>query len=38
MEISPFMIMWDPRTSPQFNIIADTGQTNAEVLYFKGDT
>jgi hypothetical protein len=38
MEISPFMIMWDPGTYPEFNIIADIGQTNAKVLYFKGDT
>ena len=38
MEISPFMIMWDPQTYPQFNIIADIGQTNATVRYFKGDT
>ena len=38
MEISPFMIMWDPDTYPDFNIIADIGQTDAKVLYFKGDT
>jgi hypothetical protein len=38
MEISPFMIMWDPKTYPQFNIIADIGQTRAKVRYFKGDT
>jgi hypothetical protein len=38
MEISPFMIMWDPKTYPEFNIIADIGQTPAKVLYFKGDT
>ena len=38
MEISPFMIMWDPQTYPQFNIIADIGQTDAKVRYFKGDT
>jgi hypothetical protein len=38
MEISPFMIMWDPQTYPQFNIIADIGQTGAKVRYFKGDT
>jgi hypothetical protein len=38
MEISPFMIMWDPKTYPQFNIIADIGQTKAKVRYFKGDT
>jgi uncharacterized protein (DUF736 family) len=38
MEISPFMIMWDPKTYPQFNIIADIGQTDTKVLYFEGDT
>jgi hypothetical protein len=38
MEISPFMIMWDPATYPQFNIIADIGQTDATVYYFEGDT
>jgi hypothetical protein len=38
MEISPFMIMWDPVKYPQFNIIADIGQTSAKVIYFKGDT
>ena len=38
MEISPFMIMWDPKIYPQFNIIADIGQTNTKVVYFKGDT
>lgn len=38
MEISPFMIMWDPKTYPEFNIIADIGQSDAKVLYFEGDT
>jgi hypothetical protein len=38
MEISPFMIMWDPQNYPQFNIIADIGQTDAKIRYFKGDT
>jgi hypothetical protein len=38
MEISPFMIMWDPATYPQFNIIADIGQSDAKVFYFEGDT
>jgi hypothetical protein len=38
MEISPFMIMWDPATHPQFNIIADIGQTDVTVYYFEGDT
>jgi hypothetical protein len=38
MEISPFMIMWDPQEYPEFNIIADIGQSDAKVLYFEGDT
>jgi hypothetical protein len=38
MEISPFAIMWDPATYPQFNIIADIGQTETKVFYFQGDT
>jgi hypothetical protein len=38
MEISPFMIMWDPKTYPQFTNIADIGRSNAKVLYFEGDT
>jgi hypothetical protein len=38
MEISPFMIMWDPTTYPQFNTIADIGKTDTKVLYFEGDT
>jgi hypothetical protein len=36
MDISPLAIMWDPKTYPQFNIIADIGQTNTTVLYTKG--
>ena len=38
MEISPFMIMWDPQTYPQFTTIADIGKTDTKVLYFEGDT
>jgi hypothetical protein len=38
MEISPFMIMWDPATYPQFTKIADIGKTDTKVLYFEGDT
>jgi hypothetical protein len=38
MEISPFMIMWDPATYPQFNTVADIGKTDTKVLYFEGDT
>jgi hypothetical protein len=38
MEISPFMILWDPQTHPEFNIIADLGRSDVTVRYFKGDT
>jgi hypothetical protein len=38
METSPFMIMWDPATYPQFTTIADIGKTDTKVLYFEGDT
>ena len=38
MEVSPFMLMWDPAAHPQFNIIADIGQSDAKVFYFEGDT
>jgi hypothetical protein len=38
MEISPFMIMWDPQTYPGFTTIADIGKTDTKVLYFEGDT
>jgi hypothetical protein len=36
MDISPLSIIWDPATYPQFNIIADVGQSGAKVLYTKG--
>jgi hypothetical protein len=38
MEISPYMIMWDPQRYPQFNTLIDIGQTNTKVFYFGGDT
>jgi hypothetical protein len=38
MEVSPFMIMWDPATYPQFQRIADVGKTDTKVFYFEGDT
>ena len=38
MEVSPFMIMWDPATYPQFTSIADIGRSDAKVFYFEGDT
>jgi hypothetical protein len=36
MDISPLAIMWDPKQHPEFNIIADIGQTDTQVLYTKG--
>jgi hypothetical protein len=38
MEISPFMIMWDPQAYPQFRSIADIGQTDVKVSYSQGDS
>lgn len=38
LEVSPFMIMWDPATYPDFNTVTDIGQTDTTVLYYKGDT
>src|SRR6266511_1419005 len=38
LDINPQMIMWDPKVHPDFHTIADIGQTNTEVLYFKGST
>jgi hypothetical protein len=38
MEISPYMIMWDPQRYPQFKTIMDIGQSDAKVSYFQGDT
>jgi hypothetical protein len=38
VDIDPQMIMWDPQEHPDWNIIADIGQTDTKVLYFGGDT
>ena len=38
VDIDPQLILWDPGTHPEWNIIADIGQTDATVLYFGGDT
>ena len=38
VDIDPQLILWDPGTHPEFNIIADIGQTDTKVLYFGGDT
>jgi hypothetical protein len=38
VDIDPQIIMWDPQKHPEWNIIADIGQTDTKVLYFGGDT
>lgn len=38
LEISPLMILWDKDRYPQFNTIADIGQTNTKILYYQTDT
>jgi hypothetical protein len=38
LEISPIMILWDKDKHPDFNTIADIGQTNTKIIYFGTDT
>jgi hypothetical protein len=38
LEISPIMIMWDKDKHPDFNTIADIGQTETKILYYQTDT
>jgi hypothetical protein len=38
VDLDPQLILWDPQKHPEFNIIADIGQTDTKVLYFGGDT
>ena len=35
---APSCCMWDPAQHPDFNTIADIGQTNTKVIYFQGAT
>lgn len=37
-EIAPYMIMWDPKTYPEFRSIVDIGRTDTTVQFFKGAT
>ncbi len=37
-EVAPYMVMWDPKVHPDWHTIADIGQTNTKVLYFKSAT
>jgi hypothetical protein len=38
LEISPLMIMWNRDQHPDFNTIADIGQTDTKILYYGTDT
>jgi hypothetical protein len=38
LEISPIMILWDKDKHPDFNTIADIGQTKTKIIYFGTDT
>jgi hypothetical protein len=38
VDIDPQIILWDPQKHPDWNIIADVGQTDTKILYFGGDT
>lgn len=38
MDISPLVLMWDPRAHPGWKTVADIGKTGTRVLYFPGST
>ena len=38
LEISPIMIAWNKDAHPDFNTIADIGQTDTKILYYQTDT
>jgi hypothetical protein len=38
LDLSPVVLMWDPKQHPDFNTIADIGQTDIPVAYFQGAT
>jgi hypothetical protein len=35
LEIDPQVIFWDPKAHPEWNTIADIGQTGTKILYFQ---
>jgi len=37
-ELAPYMLMWDPSVHPDWHTIADIGQTDTKVLYFRSAT
>jgi hypothetical protein len=38
LDLSPVVLLWDPAQHPDFNTIADIGQTDTKVIYFQGAT
>jgi hypothetical protein len=38
MDVSPLVLMWDPRAHPGWKTVADIGRTDTRVLYFPGST
>jgi hypothetical protein len=38
LDLSPVALIWDPAQHPDFNTIADIGQTTTKVIYFQGAT
>jgi len=36
LDLDPQVIMWDPKTHPDWNTISDIGQTDSKVLYYQG--
>lgn len=38
MDLSPLVLMWDPKAHPNFKTIVDIGQTDTRVLYYPGST
>ena len=37
LEVSPLMIAWGTKAHPDFNTIADIGQTDTKILYYQTD-
>jgi len=38
LELDPQVLLWDPKTHPDWNTIADIGQSKEKVFYFKANT
>jgi hypothetical protein len=38
LDVSPLVLLWDPKAHPTFRSIADIGRTDTKVLYFQGST